>query len=69
MNPFDDPDATFLVLANDEDQHSLWPAHLTVPAGWHEVHPATDRATCLARIETSWTDLRPRSLRTAEATR
>lgn len=25
VNPFDDPDATFLVLLNDEGQHSLWP--------------------------------------------
>lgn len=23
MNPFDDPDGTFVVLVNDEDQHSL----------------------------------------------
>ncbi|MFI1800190.1 MbtH family protein [Streptomyces sp. NPDC020379] len=69
MNPFDDPDGTFLVLANDEDQHSLWPAHLTIPAGWHEVHPRADRPTCLAWIETNWTDPQPRSLRTAEVAR
>ncbi|RSS83655.1 MbtH family protein [Streptomyces sp. WAC06614] len=67
MNPFDDLDGTFLVLTNDEDQHSLWPAHIAVPAGWREAHPRADRATCLAWIETSWTDLRPRSLRAAEA--
>ncbi|MFE7595491.1 MbtH family NRPS accessory protein, partial [Kitasatospora sp. NPDC057512] len=24
-NPFDDQDGTFLVLVNDENQHSLWP--------------------------------------------
>ncbi|MEW2030677.1 MbtH family protein [Streptomyces roseifaciens] len=69
MNPFDDPDGTFLVLANDEDQHSLWLSHIAVPEGWREVHPLADRATCLAWIEASWTDLRPRSLRTAGATR
>ncbi|WP_372405717.1 MbtH family protein [Streptomyces luteireticuli] len=65
MNPFDDPDGVFVVLANNEDQHSLWPARLTVPDGWREVHPRADRVTCLAWIETAWTDLRPRSLRTA----
>ncbi|MEU3604648.1 MbtH family protein [Streptomyces sp. NPDC035033] len=69
MNPFDDHEGTFLVLTNDEDQHSLWPAHLTVPDGWRAVHPRADRATCLAWIEASWTDLRPRSLRTAGTAR
>ncbi|MGV4926385.1 MbtH family protein [Streptomyces sp. BHT-5-2] len=69
MNPFDDPDGTFLVLANDEDQYSLWLSHIAVPEGWREVHPRADRATCLAWIEASWTDLRPRSVRTAGATR
>ncbi|WP_329467357.1 MbtH family protein [Streptomyces sp. NBC_01431] len=69
MNPFDDPNGTFLVLANEEDQHSLWPADIAVPDGWREVHPRADRATCLAWTETSWTDLRLRSLRAAEAVR
>lgn len=69
MNPFDDPDGTFTVLVNDDDQHSLWPAHLRVPEGWHQVHPHADRATCLAWIETHWIDQRPRSPRTAGADR
>ena len=34
IHPFDDPDGRFLVLANDEEQHSPWPSHLAVPAGW-----------------------------------
>ena len=38
MNPFDDPDGTFVVLVNDEDQHSLWLTSLAVPAGWRVVH-------------------------------
>jgi hypothetical protein len=33
MNPFDDPDGTFVVLVNDEDRHSPWPAGMAVPAG------------------------------------
>ncbi|MBO1333034.1 MbtH family NRPS accessory protein [Streptomyces sp. VRA16 Mangrove soil] len=69
MNPFDDPDGTFTVLANDEDQFSLWPAHLAVPDGWREAHPSAGRAACLAWIETHWTDLRPRSLRAQEPAR
>jgi hypothetical protein len=26
-----------IVLVNDEEQHSLWPAYQTVPAGWRQV--------------------------------
>ena len=61
-NPFDDADGRFLVLVNEENQHSLWPAHLEVPAGWATVHGEDDRAACLDYIETHWTDLRPASL-------
>lgn len=25
INPFDDDNASFLVLVNDEEQHSVWP--------------------------------------------
>ena len=31
-NPFDDETGTFLVVVNDEDQHSLWPTFADVPA-------------------------------------
>ncbi len=63
MNPFDDPDGTFLVLVNDEEQHSLWPTTVEVPAGWTVVHDADTRTACLDHIEANWTDLRPRSAR------
>lgn len=63
MNPFDDPEGTFLVLVNDEEQHSLWPAHLDVPAGWRSVHGSDTREACLAYVEEHWTDLRPLSAR------
>lgn len=62
VNPFDDPDATFQVLVNDEGQHSLWPAFAEVPDGWAVAHDEDSREACLAHIETNWTDLRPRSL-------
>ncbi|MEU7735437.1 MbtH family protein, partial [Streptomyces griseus] len=29
-NPFEDEDGTYLVLVNDEGQHSLWPAFAEV---------------------------------------
>ncbi len=46
-NPFEDPDGTYLVLINDEGQHSLWPAFIEVPAGWTITHPHDTRQACL----------------------
>lgn len=66
-NPFDDDQGSFRVLANDEDQHSLWPAFTEVPAGWRVVFGEDARAACLEYIEKNWTDLRPKSLREAMA--
>jgi MbtH protein len=60
--PFDDPDGTFLVLINDEGQHSLWPEQIAVPAGWRIGYGPADRQACLDMINASWTDLRPASL-------
>ncbi|NWF30597.1 MbtH family protein [Streptomyces sp. PKU-EA00015] len=61
-NPFEDPQGRFLVLVNDEDQHSLWPSFAEVPAGWRVVFGEETREACLAYVETNWTDLRPKSL-------
>jgi len=61
-NPFDDKNATFLVLVNEEGQHSLWPSFIEVPAGWQVALAATDRAACSAFIEANWIGMRPRSL-------
>ncbi|ANJ11299.1 protein mbtH [Streptomyces parvulus] len=61
-NPFANPDATFLVLVNDEGQHSLWPSFAEVPAGWTVALDRSDRETCLAHVEEHWTDMRPLSL-------
>jgi MbtH protein len=62
-NPFDDDNGTFVVLVNDEDQHSLWPTFADVPAGWRTIFGEADRAQCLAYVEQNWTDMRPRGLR------
>jgi uncharacterized protein YbdZ (MbtH family) len=63
VNPFDDPDGIFNVLINDEEQHSLWPAKLPVPAGWRAVLSDAGRQACLDYIEANWTDIRPLSAR------
>lgn len=61
-NPFDDDTAQFFVLVNDEGQHSLWPVFAEVPDGWRVVYGQEGRQECLAYIEESWTDMRPKSL-------
>ena len=53
----------FMVLVNEEGQHSLWPGSKEVPAGWACVHPASSKAEALAYVEANWTDMRPISLR------
>ncbi|MEU2794201.1 MbtH family protein [Streptomyces sp. NPDC007100] len=61
-NPFDDENGSFLVLVNEENQHSLWPSFAEVPAGWRVVFGEDTRTACLAYVEENWTDLRPQSL-------
>jgi MbtH protein len=62
INPFENPDGTYLVLVNAEGQHSLWPSFAEVPAGWTVAQPETDRQSALDYVEANWTDMRPRSL-------
>ncbi|MFH8749635.1 MbtH family protein [Streptomyces rimosus] len=61
-NPFENPDADYLVLVNDEKQHSLWPAFIEVPDGWTVAKTADTRDACLAYVEEHWTDMRPATL-------
>ncbi|MEU6094745.1 MbtH family protein [Streptomyces sp. NPDC047079] len=65
-NPFEDPDALYLVLVNSEGQYSLWPADIAVPAGWVTAHDMDSRSNCLEYVEARWTDMRPNSLVQAE---
>jgi MbtH protein len=62
MNPFDRDDSDYVVLVNDEGQHSLWPAEFAVPLGWTPVGPQGKRRTCLEWIDEAWQDIRPKSL-------
>jgi MbtH protein len=65
-NPFEDADARYLVLVNDEAQYSLWPATIATPDGWTAVHGPGARTACLDYVEEHWTDMRPASLVRAE---
>jgi uncharacterized protein YbdZ (MbtH family) len=67
VNPFDDEDGEFLVLVNDEGQHSLWPSFAEVPAGWKAAHGPGSRQSCVDYVSEHWTDMRPVSLAAAMA--
>jgi MbtH protein len=63
----DHDDATYVAVVNDEEQYSVWPAELPLPAGWHGVGVSGPRQHCLDYIEKTWTDMRPLSLQQAMA--
>jgi MbtH protein len=61
---FESAEARFKVLVNHEEQYSLWPADLVVPGGWTETGVVASKEECDRYLEETWTDLRPKSLRT-----
>jgi MbtH protein len=60
---WDNEDSTFRVVVNHEEQYSIWPDYLDVPAGWREVGVTGKKQHCLDYINEVWTDMRPLSLR------
>lgn len=55
-NIFDDDTESFYVVVNARQVHSIWPQPLPVPSGWTVVHGPDQRDSCLAYIESNWTD-------------
>lgn len=60
---FDREDILFQVVANHEEQYSIWPDYKEIPKGWRAVGKSGFKKECLAYIEEVWTDMRPLSLR------
>ena len=56
-------DTVYKVVMNDEDQYSIWQTSLEDPPGWRDVGVIGAKAECLAYIEHTWTDMRPKSLK------
>jgi MbtH protein len=54
-----------VVVRNDEEQYSVWPADREPPPGWHDVGVSGTTDQCLDHIEQVWTGTRPKSLRAA----
>lgn len=54
---------TYVVVANHEEQYSIWVAGRDLPTGWSEAGKRGTKEECLDHIRQVWTDMRPRSLR------
>lgn len=55
--------AHFIVLINEEEQYSLWPAGKSIPGGWKSTGKEGPKADCLKYVDEVWIDMRPMSLR------
>jgi MbtH protein len=58
-------DVEYKVVVNDEEQHTIWPAHRTAPSGWREIGVTGPKELCLAHIREAWPDITPLSVRKA----
>ncbi len=58
-------DQHYRVVVNAEEQYSIWAEHLPIPKGWVDVHAPAPKDICLKYIESVWTDMRPKSVRTS----
>ncbi|MEU8924562.1 MbtH family NRPS accessory protein [Kitasatospora sp. NPDC048545] len=61
----DELDLDYKVVVNDEEQYSIWPQERENPPGWLDAGARGKKADCLEWIERNWTDMRPKSLRSA----
>jgi MbtH protein len=59
----DDDTQSYVVVLNDEEQYSIWPADRDLPLGWRGDGVSGSKAECLDYIGEVWTDMRPLSLR------
>jgi amino acid adenylation domain-containing protein/thioester reductase-like protein len=64
----------FVVVVNDDEQHALWQARLSVPPGWRRSSAVRSsgimsRSECLAAIDDCWQDVTPASVRAGAAAR
>ncbi|WP_316187406.1 MULTISPECIES: MbtH family protein [unclassified Bradyrhizobium] len=59
----DEADTIYVVVRNEEEQHSIWPFNRPLPSGWTAIGWTGRKAECLAHIREIWTDMRPLSLR------
>lgn len=62
----DDDARQWTVLINEEEQYSLFPADLALPAGWRRAGFEGTEDECVGYVDEHWVDMRPLSLRRAQ---
>jgi MbtH protein len=62
MSIFDADGVIFVVVVNQANQMSIWPADRESPSGWQVIGNSGTKKECLAYIEQHWSDMRPTSL-------
>jgi MbtH protein len=55
--------SAYRVVVNREEQYSIWPSNMKLPAGWDPEGFEGNRQECLERVDQVWTDMRPASIR------
>lgn len=66
LHPFDQPEATACVLKNRQQQYSVWPGLMEIPAGWEQVAGPDTLEQCLHWLENHGDTLRPAPLTARE---
>ena len=59
----DEDERQYKVVVNHEEQYSIWPIGKVNAPGWSDAGRSGSKQSCLAHIQTVWTDLRPAGLR------
>ena len=54
---------THITVVNGEDQYSVWPAGIDLPAGWTGTGFRGTEDECLDHVSENWRDITPRSVR------
>jgi MbtH protein len=58
----------YKVVANHEEQYSIWFSDRPLPTGWTEAGKTGTKDECLAYIAEVWTDITPRSVTLSKVT-
>lgn len=58
-NPFDNTQGHFTILINAQQQYSVWPQHVALPAGWQVVCEPQTQEACYHWLKQRWTTLQP----------
>lgn len=58
--------AIYVVVVNNEERYSIWPASEPIPSGWHDAGKHGTVQEVLQHIAEVWKDMRPRSVRLYE---